>query len=69
MKEKLNFSNEYINDLDLDAKSFFKFSVKEIVEMEELTQEEKDNYKNYLKQEKRLEEINEKQNEEKKCCN
>ena len=56
LKEKLKFSDEAIEGLALDAISFFQFSENEIDEFDELTEEEKANYKNYLKQERELKE-------------
>ena len=49
LKEILKFSDETIEALDLDGISFFAFSEEEIDGMEKSIEEQKENYKNYLK--------------------
>ena len=49
LKEELKFSDRAIETLGLDAISLFLVTEKEIDDFKELNQEEKENYKNFLK--------------------
>ena len=52
LKEKLGFKDESINALELDGDSLFSLEDAEIDELTEISQTERDNLKNYLKEEK-----------------
>ena len=52
LKEKLKFSDKAIESLELEGETLFSLEEKEIDDVEELTQEEKDNLKKFLNEEK-----------------
>jgi len=49
LKEKLNFSEQEIESLNLNGDSFYSFIEKEKIDKLQIAQEEKENYKNILK--------------------
>ena len=49
LKEKLNFSDQEIESLNLNGDSFYSFIEKEKIDKLQLSPEEKENYKNILK--------------------
>ena len=52
LKENLGFKEDSIRKLDLDGESLFLFEEKDVDELEDISQEEKDKLKNFLKEEK-----------------